>query len=169
MSGNAIVVKTSESVAFSSSTFSKAIQSCLQACGHDPNTVQILIGCEADSARVLTRNNENVIKHLTFIGSDKIGKEIAKDAAESLLPVTLELGGKVSILPYTILRPFAPSGEGPQAVEESAFSDVQNAMLNDPQYTSQDPNILLESADVKFFQDVFLKAVLWVFFHIFIQ
>lgn len=109
MSGNAIVVKTSESVAFSSSTFSKAIQSCLQACGHDPNTVQILIGCEADSARVLTRSN--IIKHLTFIGSDKIGKEIAKDAAESLLPVTLELGGKVS--DCSVFDVIAILGEGP--------------------------------------------------------
>lgn len=93
MSGNAIVVKTSESVAWSSFHFAQAIRSCLSACGHDPDIVQVLIGCEAEAARSLTRSSK--ISHLTFIGSDKVGKEIAKDAAENLLPVTLELGGKV--------------------------------------------------------------------------
>lgn len=94
MSGNANVVKTSESVAWSSSQFASAIRSCLEACGHGPNIVQVLIGCEAEAARSLTRSKD--ISHLTFIGSDKVGKEIAKDAAENLLPVTLGLGGKVS-------------------------------------------------------------------------
>lgn len=93
MPGNAIVIKTSEAVAWSSSHFAQAIQSCLEACGHDPNIVQVLIGCEAEAARSLTRSKD--ISHLTFIGSDKVGKEVAKDAAENLLPVTLELGGKV--------------------------------------------------------------------------
>lgn len=94
MSGNAIVIKTSENVAWSSSSFAAAIRSCLEACGHSPDIVQVLIGCEGEAARSLTRSRE--ISHLTFIGSDKVGKEIAKDAAENLLPVTLELGGKVS-------------------------------------------------------------------------
>lgn len=96
MSGNAIVVKTSESVAWSSSHFSQAIRSSLEACGHDPDVVQVLVGCEAEAARSLTGSQK--ISHLTFIGSDKVGKEVARDAAENLLPVTLELGGKVRIV-----------------------------------------------------------------------
>lgn len=103
MSGNAIVIKTSENVAWSSSHFAIAIQSCLEACGHDPNIVQVLVGCEGEAARSLTRSKE--ISHLTFIGSDKVGKEIAKDAAENLLPVTLELGGKVSSRLQPATRP----------------------------------------------------------------
>jgi acyl-CoA reductase-like NAD-dependent aldehyde dehydrogenase len=99
MSGNAIVVKTSESVSWSSYHFSQAIRSCLESCGHDPDTVQVLIGCEAvATSEGLSKNPE--IKHLTFIGSDIVGKMIAKDAAECLTPVTLELGGKVSRLSY---------------------------------------------------------------------
>ncbi|CAD6579548.1 MAG: Meiotic Sister-Chromatid recombination aldehyde dehydrogenase [Cyphobasidiales sp. Tagirdzhanova-0007] len=109
MSGNAIVVKTSENVAWSSSHFAKAIQSCLAACGHDPDTVQVAIGCEAEAAKAFTMDER--ISHLTFIGSESIGREVARNAAETLTPVTLELGGKAT------------------------------------------------SADVKFFQDVFLRSV----------
>lgn len=148
MSGNAIVVKTSEAVAWSSSHFARAMQSCLEACGHDPNTVQVLVGCEAEAARALTRSKE--ISHLTFIGSDKVGKEIARDAAENLLPVTLELGGKVSALTdmWTIWS---------HGLVVPAYIGLIFSMI------FQDPSILLESADVDFFQDVFLKAVLCVF------
>lgn len=93
MSGNAIVVKTSENVSWSSQAFASAIRSCLEACGHDPDVVQVAIGCEAEAAIALTRDPR--ISHITFIGSDAVGKEVAKNAAEALTPVTLELGGKV--------------------------------------------------------------------------
>lgn len=94
MSGNAIVVKTSEQVAWSSLHFSEALRSCFEACGHSPDVVQVAIGCEAEAAAAFTRDER--IGHLTFIGSDAVGKEVARNAAEALTPVTLELGGKVS-------------------------------------------------------------------------
>jgi acyl-CoA reductase-like NAD-dependent aldehyde dehydrogenase len=93
MSGNAIVVKTSENVAWSSKHFADAIRSCLQACGQDPDIVQVAIGCEAAAAAAFTRDER--LAHLTFIGSDAVGKQVALGAAEALTPVTLELGGKV--------------------------------------------------------------------------
>lgn len=93
MSGNTIVVKTSEQVAWSSLHFGNVIKSCLEACGHNPNIVQVAIGCEAEAAKAFTQDPR--IGHLTFIGSDAVGKEVARNAAEALTPVTLELGGKV--------------------------------------------------------------------------
>ena len=131
MSGNAIVVKTSEQVAWSSFHFAKALQSCLAACGHNPDVVHVATGCEAEAAKAFTKDPR--IGHLTFIGSDAVGKEVARNAAEALTPVTLELGGKVSC--------------------SSHFVHI-SLML------SQDPLIILASADIKFFQDVFLRAVL---------
>jgi len=92
MSGNAIVIKTSEQVAWSSSHFAEALRSCLAACGHDPNIVQVAIGCEGEAAAAFTRDER--LGHLTFIGSDHVGKMVARNAAEGLTPVTLELGGK---------------------------------------------------------------------------
>lgn len=39
--GNAVVLKCSENVIWSTSWFVAAIQECLSACGHDPDIVQV--------------------------------------------------------------------------------------------------------------------------------
>ena len=50
---------------------------------------------EGDGAVVVPHlMNENRFDHIFFTGSIPVGKEIAKMAAEKLVPVTLELGGK---------------------------------------------------------------------------
>ena len=89
-------------VAWSSSHFASAIRSCLEACGHDPDVVQVAIGCEAEAAAAFTKDSR--IGHLTFIGSDNVGKQVARNAAEALTPVTLELGGKVSCPDASVWR-----------------------------------------------------------------
>lgn len=136
-------------VAWSSSHFAEAIRSCLESCGHDPDTVQVAIGCEGDAAAAFTKDER--IAHLTFIGSDGVGKLVAKSAAEAMTPVTLELGGKVRRLCC-------------QSVEE-LLSPHPRLMLHVCEFGSKkqkDPLILLASADIHFFQDTFMKAVLWV-------
>ncbi|GAA5827611.1 hypothetical protein JCM11251_001757 [Rhodosporidiobolus azoricus] len=90
-SGNAIVVKPSENVAWSSLIFIEAVRSCLEACGEDPNLVQIVVTLP-ESVEALTGDPR--IKHITFIGSEEIGKKVAVKAAEVGTPVLLELGGK---------------------------------------------------------------------------
>jgi aldehyde dehydrogenase (NAD+) len=50
---------------------------------------------EGDGAEVVPQMmNENRFDHVFFTGSIPVGREIAKMAAEKLVPVTLELGGK---------------------------------------------------------------------------
>jgi len=46
-----------------------------------------------------------VIKHITFIGSEEVGRKVALAAAHNMTPLTLELGGKdpAIILPGTDL------------------------------------------------------------------
>ncbi len=42
-------------------------------CGHDPELVQ-LVCCYPEDAHALTRSPE--IKHITFIGSEAVGKQV---------------------------------------------------------------------------------------------
>jgi len=60
-----------------------------------------LVCCFPDQAEGLTRSPK--IKHITFIGSERVGRQIALAAAQNLTPVTLELGGKdpAIVLPGT--------------------------------------------------------------------
>lgn len=105
-SGNAIVVKCSEHVAWSSKWVERAVRSCISACGHSPDLVQ-LVACEPAHAEALTRSPH--IAHLTFIGSDAVGAKVAAAAATQLTATTLELGGKdpAVILPGVDLHFFS--------------------------------------------------------------
>ncbi|KAN0075408.1 Aldehyde/histidinol dehydrogenase [Tylopilus felleus] len=104
--GNAIVLKCSEHVVWSTDWFVGAIHKALEACGHDADILQTVC-CWPDKAEVLTKSP--LIKHITFIGSEEIGRKVAMAATEHLIPVTLELGGKdpAIILPDTDIQRWA--------------------------------------------------------------
>ncbi|KAA8496980.1 Aldehyde dehydrogenase 22A1 [Porphyridium purpureum] len=90
-SGNAFIVKPSEHALWSSMYYVNAIRSVLEACGHSPDLVQIVTGgAETGVALIECPGVDKVF----FTGSTKVGKMVAKAAAERLLPVVLELGGK---------------------------------------------------------------------------
>ncbi|KDN41159.1 ALDH-like protein [Tilletiaria anomala UBC 951] len=89
--GNAIVIKSSELVAWSSSWFILGIRACLASCNIDQNLVQ-LVTCFPEHAEALTQHPK--IAHITFIGSETVGRKVAQAATNELTPVTLELGGK---------------------------------------------------------------------------
>ncbi|KAH9923832.1 Aldehyde/histidinol dehydrogenase [Fomitopsis serialis] len=97
-SGNAIVLKCSKNVVWSTTWFVEAVRECLRACGRDPELIQLV---------TITRSP--IIRHITFIGSEDVGRQVAMAATEHLTPVTLELGGKdpAIILPYTNLKQWA--------------------------------------------------------------
>ncbi|KAI0931527.1 hypothetical protein AcV5_005005 [Taiwanofungus camphoratus] len=101
--GDGIVLKCSEHVLWSTMWFIDAIKECLKVCGHSPELVQ-LVCCYPEDAEALTRSE--LIKHITFIGSEEVGRKVAMAATEHLTPVTLELGGKdpAIILPSTDLE-----------------------------------------------------------------
>ncbi|KAH9913364.1 meiotic sister-chromatid recombination aldehyde dehydrogenase [Fomitopsis serialis] len=102
-SGNAIVLKCSENVVWSTTWFVNAIRECLCACGRDPELIQ-LVCCYPEDADAVTRSS--IIRHITFIGSEEVGRKVAVAATEHLTPVTLELGGKdpAIIMPHTNLK-----------------------------------------------------------------
>ncbi|BGP58119.1 Meiotic Sister-Chromatid recombination aldehyde dehydrogenase [Rhodotorula sphaerocarpa] len=104
--GDSIVVKPSENVAWSSLIFVDAVRRCLEACGEDPELVQIVVTLP-DSVEAFTGDAR--LKHMTFIGSEEVGKKVAIKGAEVGVPVLLELGGKdpAVLCPSADLEAFA--------------------------------------------------------------
>jgi hypothetical protein len=60
--GNSCVIKCSEQVAWSSAWFFGGVRKCLEACGHDPEVVQLVI-CLPEVAETVTRNP--LVRHIT--------------------------------------------------------------------------------------------------------
>jgi acyl-CoA reductase-like NAD-dependent aldehyde dehydrogenase len=89
--GNGIIIKGSESTAWSSAYFMTIVRSALQACGHSSALVQSII-CWPSVAPHLTSHPG--ISHITFIGSRNVAHAVTTSAAKNLTPVCVELGGK---------------------------------------------------------------------------
>jgi acyl-CoA reductase-like NAD-dependent aldehyde dehydrogenase len=90
VAGNAVVLKPSEFT----SLVALELQSLLRAAGVPRDVFQVIIGDGATGAALV----HSPIDKLIFTGSVATGKRIAMAAAERLLPVVLELGGKDPML-----------------------------------------------------------------------
>jgi succinate-semialdehyde dehydrogenase/glutarate-semialdehyde dehydrogenase len=88
--GNAVVLKPSEST----SLVALELKSLLHEAGIPADVFQVLVGDGATGAALI----DSRIDKLVFTGSVATGKRIAMAAAERLLPVVLELGGKDPML-----------------------------------------------------------------------
>jgi acyl-CoA reductase-like NAD-dependent aldehyde dehydrogenase len=86
VAGNTVVLKPSEFT----SLVALELESLLHASGVPQDVFQVVVGDGATGAALI---NSHVDK-LVFTGSVATGKRIAASAAERLLPVVLELGGK---------------------------------------------------------------------------
>jgi len=90
MAGNAIVLKPSEWVAWSSARFIHALRQVLADAGHDPNLIQAVQGY-GETGAALARSAVDMI---LFIGSVGNGRRVVQASAERVTPVVMELGGK---------------------------------------------------------------------------
>ena len=90
VAGNAVVLKPSEFT----SMVALELQSLLRSAGVLRDVFQVLVGDGATGAALI----HSKIDKLVFTGSVATGKRIAVAAAERLLPVVLELGGKDPML-----------------------------------------------------------------------
>ncbi|SCV03382.1 LAME_0H09978g1_1 [Lachancea meyersii CBS 8951] len=98
--GNAIVIKCSEQVVWSSEYFITICKKCLESCGHDPDLVQLCYS-NPPTANDNTANyysSHPQLKHLTFIGSKPVAHHVLAAASKSLTPVCVELGGKDALI-----------------------------------------------------------------------
>ncbi|CAI5758020.1 unnamed protein product [Candida verbasci] len=93
--GNAIVVKCSEQVVWSSKWFIKMVKECLKTCGLDENLVQ-LVYCFPNDADYFTSHCG--LNHITFIGSKPVAHAVVASASKQLTPCVVELGGKDSVI-----------------------------------------------------------------------
>lgn len=90
MAGNAVVVKVSEWVAWSSERFQRIFDEVLKQLGLPLDLVQIINGYAKTGAALVSGGVDKVI----FTGSLENGKRVLAEAAKTLTPVVLELGGK---------------------------------------------------------------------------
>jgi acyl-CoA reductase-like NAD-dependent aldehyde dehydrogenase len=90
VAGNAVVLKPSEFT----SLVALELESLLHAAGVPDDVFRVIVGDGATGAALL----HSPIDKLMFTGSVATGKRIAATAAERLLPVVLELGGKDPML-----------------------------------------------------------------------
>ncbi|KAK4257914.1 hypothetical protein QN277_007441 [Acacia crassicarpa] len=88
-SGNGIVIKISEHASWSGCFYYRIIQSALAAIGAPEDLVEVIPGF-AETGEALVSSVDKVI----FVGSPGVGKMIMRNASDTLIPVTLELGGK---------------------------------------------------------------------------
>ncbi len=89
--GNTCIVKGSEWSAWSTiEIFESIFHQALIECGFTPDVVQFAMGFGDVGESVIRAGCD----HIFFIGSPQTGRKIMQAAADSLTPVTLELGGK---------------------------------------------------------------------------
>ncbi|KAJ6794185.1 aldehyde dehydrogenase 22A1 [Iris pallida] len=88
-SGNGVVIKVSEHASWSGCFYLRIIQAALAAVGAPENLVHVITGF-AKTGQALVSSVDKII----FVGSPGVGKMIMEKASETLIPVTLELGGK---------------------------------------------------------------------------
>lgn len=85
--GNCLVLKSSEFTPATSALMKKMVEETFDS--------NYILFTEGDGATVVTdMMNRFVFDHVMFTGSTMIGKAIYQLAAQNLVPVTLELGGK---------------------------------------------------------------------------
>lgn len=90
MAGNAVIIKPSEAVAWSSQQFLRIVEDALRKEGFPASVVQMVQGY-GDTGAALVRAR---VDKILFIGSVGNGRRIIQGSAEHLTPVIMELGGK---------------------------------------------------------------------------
>jgi acyl-CoA reductase-like NAD-dependent aldehyde dehydrogenase len=93
--GNTVVLKASETCPATH----RLIGAILREAGLPPGVVNVLTHAPADAAAIVaTLIAHPAIRRINFTGSTRVGRVIAKLAAEHLKPVLLELGGKAPLI-----------------------------------------------------------------------
>lgn len=113
VAGNTVVLKPDENASLSTLELGKHIARLLP-----PGVVNIVPGFGSEVGAALTRNKK--VRKLSFTGSTEVGKTVAGVAADRLVPVTLELGGKSANIVF-------PDVEDLDAVVDNAtFAAIHN-------------------------------------------
>lgn len=88
--GNAVIVKASEHVAWSTARFQRIFDEAFDRAGLPRDLVQIINGYGETGAALVSSGVDKII----FTGSMQNGRKVLEESAKTLTPVILELGGK---------------------------------------------------------------------------
>jgi acyl-CoA reductase-like NAD-dependent aldehyde dehydrogenase len=134
--GNTVILRSSEICPGTH----QLIGQVLNEAGFPKGVVNVLSNAPADAARIVEALIAHpAVRRINFTGSTKVGRIIAKLAAEQLKPVLLELGGKAPLL-------VLDDADLDQAVDAAAFG----AFMNQGQICMSTERIVVDSkiADV---------------------
>ncbi len=130
--GNTVVLRSSEACPGTH----HLIGQVLNDAGFPPGVVNVISNAAEDAPAIVAALVAHpAIKRVNFTGSTKVGKIIARLAAEHLKPVLLELGGKA---PFIVLD----DADLDQAVEAAAFG----AFMNQGQICMSTERIIVDTA-----------------------
>ena len=87
--GNTVVVKPSEETSATTVEFARIVA---EECGLPPGVFNVVLGAGRQTGSALV--SHPLVRKVAFTGSLRAGKEIGHIAADRILPLTLELGGK---------------------------------------------------------------------------
>lgn len=104
-SGNAIIVKCSEQVVWSSTWFIGMIHAALRLLNLSEDLVQLCY-CYPEDAEYFTSHPG--LKHITFIGSKPVAQKVLQSASTELTPCVIELGGKDSVIVLDDIADYKP-------------------------------------------------------------
>ncbi|HLY37992.1 MAG TPA: aldehyde dehydrogenase family protein [Candidatus Binatia bacterium] len=87
--GNTVVAKPSE---FTSASLLELARLAVEECGLPPGILNVVTGTGSEAGAALVQHHD--VRKIAFTGSVRAGREVGRIAAERIIPVTLELGGK---------------------------------------------------------------------------
>ena len=138
--GNACVLKPAEEACLTALAFTELARQA----GLPDGALNTVPGIGAEAGAALSRHP--AVRHISFTGSVGVGKLIQKAAAENVVPVTLELGGKSpqlvfedadleAALPFLVNAGIQNAGQTCSAssrilVHQSRYDEVLNAMAS---------------------------------------
>ncbi|UJW84973.1 aldehyde dehydrogenase [Devosia sp. SL43] len=143
--GNTVVLKASELCPHTHAL----IASCFNDAGLGDGVVNLVTNAPEDAAEVVGALIDHpAVRRVNFTGSTKVGRIIAKRAAEHLKPVLLELGGKA---PFIVLD----DADLDEAVKAAAFG----AFMNQGQICMSTERIIVADAIADTFVEKFQAKV----------
>ena len=127
--GNSVVLKPAEDTSLTA----LALAELVAEAGFPPGAFNVVTGLGEEAGAALTRHPG--ISHVSFTGSQEVGRLVQAAAAENTIPVTLELGGK------------SPQIVFPDADLEAAGSTIVKAIAqNSGQTCSAGSRVLINEA-----------------------
>jgi acyl-CoA reductase-like NAD-dependent aldehyde dehydrogenase len=94
MAGNAVVVKVSEWTSWSAPRIQRIFDEALTSAGYSTDLVQLVTGFGETGAALVNGGVDKIV----FTGSMANGRRVMQQAAKTLTPVILELGGKDAMI-----------------------------------------------------------------------